>query len=388
MADHSLNRRGFLRDSAATAGAAAVAATTPSTIAQARMSNAPTSGTVGVITHEGGAHLGHYFSSLAETAEAGSVVLCDPSEKSVPQARKALGDKLSAVYSDPAVMLKRAKPSMALISMEPSAAPSAIDAALDAGCHVFAEKPACLGVDDFRPLVAKANQRGLYLMLALANRLHPAIQEARRLVEEGEIGRIFGLEMHFIADQTRLTRAAYHKTWYAQKARASGGHLIWLGIHWLDLATYITGSMIREVSAFTANVGRQPIDVEDSAAVTMRFDNGALGTHTSGYYLDRGYHEHIKIWGSCGWMELDLLADVPLSWCSTKGENASKVRQFKAPEGPTGYQPFVRAAVRASAGLQAPPITANESLAALNNVFSAYESAETGQKRRLEPADQ
>ena len=382
MAVSSFNRRRFIKHSAA-ATAAAVAATTPSTSAQQPTPNAPNPGTVGVITHEGGAHLGHYFSSLAETGEVTSVVLSDPSEKSVPQARKALGDKLSDVYSDPAVMLKRARPTMALVSMEPTVAPPAIDAALDAGCHVFAEKPACVRIDDFRPLVAKANQRGLYLMLALANRLHPAVQEARRLVQAGEIGRIFGLEMHLIADQTRLTNASYHKSWYAQKARAGGGHLIWLGIHWLDLAGYVTGSRIREVSAFTANVGRQPIDVEDSAAVTLRFDNGTLGTHTSGYYLDRGYHEHIKIWGSSGWMELDLLADVPLAWCGTKGEDASRVRQFKAPEGPTGYQPFVRAAVRASAGLQQTPITADESLAALSNVFSAYESARTGQTQRL-----
>ncbi len=381
MSDHSLDRRRFIKRSAAATVGAAVAAT--ATSAQTQTADSPNPFTVGVITHEGGAHLGHYFSSLAETKEATSVVLSDPSGKSVPQARKALGDKLTDVFSDPAVMLKQAKPRMALVSMEPTVAPPAIDAALEAGCHVVAEKPACLRIEEFRPLVAKANKRRRYLMLALANRLHPAIQEARRLVQAEKIGRIFGLEMHLIADQTRLTNASYQKSWYAQKARAGGGHLIWLGIHWLDLSTYVTGSKIREVSAFTANVGRQPIDVEDSAAVTMRFDNGTLGTHTSGYYLDRGYHEHIKIWGSSGWMELDLLADVQLVWCSTKGKNGSEVRQFKAPEGPTGYEPFVRSAVRAAAGLEEPPITADESLAALNHVFSAYESAKTGQAQRL-----
>jgi predicted dehydrogenase len=115
----------------------------------------------------------------------------------------------------------------------------------------------------------------------------------------------------------------------------------------------------------------------------MRFDNGTLGTHTSGYYLDRGYHEPIKIWGSCGWLHLDLLAAVPLTWCSTQGEKASQVQQFKAPDGPTGYPPFVRAAFRACAGLQPPPITANESLQALKNVFAAYEAAQSGRTQRV-----
>lgn len=383
MHDRNINRRGFLKHSAAVTAAAAAASATRPGNAQPATADPRNPGAVGVITHEGGAHLGHYFASLAAADEVTSVAVSDPSGKAVPGARKTLGEKFSGVYSDPAVMLREVKPLMALVSMEPSAATPAIDAALDAGCHVFAEKPACLRIDDFRPLVAKANERGKYLMLALANRLHPAVQEARRLVQAGEIGKIFGLEMHLIADQTRLTSAAYHANWYAQKARAGGGHLIWLGIHWLDLSTYVTGSKIQEVSAFTANVGGQPVDIEDSAAVTMRFDNGTLGTHTSGYYLDRGYHEHIKIWGSSGWLHLDLLADVPLHWSSTKGERSSQVQEFTPPKGPTGYAPFVRAAFRACAGLQEPPITADESLDALNHVFAAYESARSGKAQRV-----
>ena len=383
MSERSVNRRRFLERSAtATAGAAiAVAAGTGS--AAEPTENGEKAGTVGLITHEGGAHLGQYFTSLAQAEEVTSVVLSDPDGKSVANARKTLGEKLSGVYSDPAVMLERAKPLMALVSMEAAAAPPAIDSALNAGCHVFAEKPACVCIEDFRRLAAKAEQRERYLMLALANRQHPAIQEARRLVRAGEIGKVFGLEMHLIADQTRLTRSAYHASWFARKARAGGGHLIWLGIHWLDLAMYVSGSKIREVSAFTANVGGQPVDIEDSAAVTMRFDNGTLGTLTSGYYLDRGYHEHIRVWGSCGWMELDLLADAPLSWCSTQGEKASQVQHFKALQVPTGYPPFVRAAVRACLGLQPPPITAMESLYALETVFAAYQAAESGRTQRV-----
>jgi hypothetical protein len=82
-------------------------------------------------------------------------------------------------------------------------------------------------------------------------------------------------------------------------------------------------------------------------------------------------------------MELDLLAAVPLRWCSTQGERSSQEKQFRAPEGPTGYPPFVRAAVRACAGLQPPPITAGESLDALKNVFAAYQSAESGRTQRV-----
>jgi len=125
------------------------------------------------------------------------------------------------------------------------------------------------------------------------------------------------MDLQIVADQTRLTNPAYHKTWTAQKAKAGGGHLIWLGIHWLDLAMWISASRIREVSCFTANIGRQPIDTEDSAVVALRFENGVLGTLTSGYYLDSGYHSLIKIWGSAGWIALQKHTHKPpLEWHS------------------------------------------------------------------------
>jgi UDP-N-acetyl-2-amino-2-deoxyglucuronate dehydrogenase len=128
---------------------------------------------VAVITNAEGAHLGAYFPALAQTAEAESVVLADPSGVTVAQARKALGTKLTATYKEVAEMLKKEQPHMALVSMEARLAPPLIDAALEAGCHVLCEKPSCVRGADFAPLVKKAQQKHRHLMLALANRDRP-----------------------------------------------------------------------------------------------------------------------------------------------------------------------------------------------------------------------
>jgi len=334
---------------------------------------------VGVITNAEGAHLDAYYSSLAKTDEVAGVALVDPSGKTVARARKALGRKLQGVHKDAGEMLKTVRPPMALVSLPADVAAAAIDQALEAGCHVFAEKPACVQAAEFDKLVRKAEQRHRHLMLALANRLHPGVQEARRLLQKGVFGRIYAVEIHIIADQTRLKGEAYRNAWYCQKKRAGGGHLIWLGIHWLDLALFMTGLRVQQVTGFKGVVGGQPIDVEDSAAVALAFDNrNTFGTMISGYYLGRGYHSHLKIWGEHGWLTLAAVEDTPLEWYSTRDNKNPQVQTFKYPQGERGYFPFVRAAVRACAGLQAAPITGAECLHVLQTIFGAYRAAETG----------
>lgn len=341
---------------------------------------------VAVITNAEGAHLSAYFPALKEAQEVTSVVLSDPSGKIVEQARKYLGDKLTATYTDTSEMLKKEKPVMALVSLEAALSPPAIDLALEAGCHVMAEKPACLNAEDFARLTKKANDKKLLLMLALANRLNPETQEAKRIIREGKIGKIYGMEVHLIADQTRLKSTSYHKKWYAKKDRAGGGHLIWLGIHWLDMAMYLTESKITNVAGFAGNVGGQPIDVEDSAALAVKFDNGTFGTVTSGFYLDKSYHSHLKIWGSDGWLQIDRhggFDSSPLRWYSSKVENP-EVTVYTPPEGPQGYSPFVAACVRAAIGKGPAPLTADDSLQVLKTVYGAYRAAETGQTQKIE----
>mgnify|MGYP002622204237 CR=1 FL=1 len=338
---------------------------------------------VGLLTHAGGAHVSHYLEALAATEECAAVAVCDPDRQWVADARRILGDKLTGTFDSPEALLEQEHPSLALVTMEARLAPAVINAALDADCHVFAEKPACVTAEDFEPLVQKADSKHRHLMLALANRLNPEIAEARRLVRTGAIGRVFGLEMHLIADQTRLTREAYHGTWFASRERAGGGHLIWLGIHWLDLAMYVTDSDVSRVGGFIQNVGGQPMDVEDSAVATLQFDAGFLGTMTSGYYLDRGYHSHIQIWGSSGWMRIESMRGRPLTWRSEAGEHAGETQVWSGSKEPRGYTPFVQAAVKACAEMTDPPISNADSLRALRTVFTIYHAADSGQSKTV-----
>ena len=340
---------------------------------------APSHATVAVITNDEGAHPHTYFTALAESPETVAVFLADNTGNTIAEARQILGSKLVATYSSATELFAKHQPTVAVLSLEAKLCPAVINAALDAGAHVITEKPGAPTLAEFIPLIEKAERKKLHLMLALTNRLHPLMHFARELIHGDKIGKIYGTELHLVADQTRLTVPAYHQSWFAHKSRVGGGHLLWIGIHWVDLAMYLTGSRITEVSGFTANVGGQPLDVEDSAVLSLKFANGSLGTMTSGYYTDKGYQSHIKIWGSRGWIEINLHGgETPLRYSLTGGEKPEIQTYVPPPGAPAGYTPFVGAGIRAALGLNSPPVSNADSLRIIQTIFTAYQATESG----------
>lgn len=332
---------------------------------------------VAVVTNRDGSHLDQWFPSLASIEEVENVSLVDPTGAMVDLARKTLGKKLRGVHKTSAEMYKAVRPALTVVALESRLCPPAIDAALEEGSHILSEKPGCVRVEDFAPLVKKAEAKHRHLMLVMANRHHAPVQEARRIIRKGLLGRIYGVEIHIVADQTRLTQKAYRESWQCIRQRAGGGHLAWFGIMWLDLAMYITDLRVEAVSGFTGVVGGQPIDVEDAAVMTMRFNRRCFGTLTSAYYLDRGVQSHIQIWGEHGWLKLATVEEQPLQWYTTRDVKEPRVQEFTYPRGGRGYTPFLRAAVRASAGLEEPPMTGAECLALLQTVYGFYRAAQT-----------
>lgn len=370
-----MKRRDFLGTTII--GAASLAVSAPAARAEGGIKAA-------IITNASGAHLEAYYTGLAKSAEVVSVVLADPDGNAEEKAREILGTKLTRVYQDRAELFASEKPNLAVITMEAVQAPEAIRAALEAGCHVLAEKPACIRAEDFAPLAELAEAKSRNLCLALANRTNPEMIKAKQLMAEGVIGKMYGIEVRFVEDQTRLTRPEYHQSWFADKARAGGGHLTWLGIHWLDLAMYVSGASVTHVAGFTTNIGGQPINIEDSVAMSLRFDNGVLGTMTSGYYRKSDDESLMRIWGSHGWIELNSENRRRVRWQNTALEK-SEVEEYIGPSDYVHYTAYVAACVRAAAGLEAPPMTPGESLRVLKTIYGFYDAATSGTTVEIHP---
>ena len=248
------------------------------------------------------------------------------------------------------------------------------------------------------PLAQKAINSDRHLMLAFAGSQQPAVRDAARIIRaEGRLGTLYGVTAHYIADQARIRdveqlqrRTGSSNTWFFQKRVGGGGHLSWLGIHFVDMLHAVTGHDIVEVSAMTNVAGGQPIDVEDSAVLTLRYDNGMLASLTSAYYLDQhdvadDKQSLFKVWGENGWLQLDPHEGTPLTCYSNLPAYADQPRERIDYDSDfiTGYDTLMHEALRAAAGLGDPPTSTLDALQALRVVHAAYRSAASGRAERV-----
>ena len=340
---------------------------------------------VALVVHAGGRHVPSYLEAIRDIPTITDAVIVDADGSVFDQAKEVIGEKLHETYQSLDEMLQSHHPAMAIVTASGRQSPPLIRPVLDAGIHVVAEKPACFDPNDFAALTDLADKRKVHLMLALTNRLAPWVEDARRIQQQRGIGDLYAVRGMTLADQTRIWDPK-RRDWSFSKSEAGGGHLIWLGIHWLDLILYLTGDTVAEVQAMTPLVGGSSIDVEDLALVNFRMASGAHGSLVSGYLLDQWYQIDMTLWGAEGWLRFGAADRDELEWHSTVPEvviGSPPTRRLTYNNFGGGYTPFIRESLRAALGEVPPPITGAEGLAVLRVIFAAYESARTGQNITL-----
>lgn len=155
--------------------------------------------------------------------------------------------------------------------------------AIDAGKHVFAEKPLTIELDEAERLLQAARSAGVQHGVIQNMRFNPGPRKAKQLLEQGLVGRIFSADVLFgyMVPQTVVNRP----TWFYKKAESGGGIIEDMMAHFFDLLRHLIGP-IEAVSATGSIAWAQrrepdgtpfPVEVEDLASVTIRFENGALG---------------------------------------------------------------------------------------------------------------
>ena len=181
--------------------------------------------------------------------------------------------------------------------------------ALNAGKHALTEKPLAISLEEVDTLIELASSRKLTLGVFYEMRYAPAHARARQLIQAGAIGKIVGIRIQTLIDkplhywQSGYARRSINP-WRGIKAQAGGGVVLMNTSHLLDALAYVTDlhvtNVFAEIGTLTADV-----EVEDFAAATLRFDNGAIGSliaaaHISGARDD----EYCCIYGTEGQIRL------------------------------------------------------------------------------------
>jgi predicted dehydrogenase len=137
-------------------------------------------------------------------------------------------------------------------------------AAVEAGKHVLVEKPAARTVAELDPILEAASRCGRLVRVGFNHRYHPALQQARALVDAGAIGQLMFIRGRY----GHGGRVGYEQEWRADSAISGGGELIDQGVHLIDLSRWFLGDFVT-VTGFADTYFWQ-MAVDDNAFLTLR----------------------------------------------------------------------------------------------------------------------
>ena len=168
-------------------------------------------------------------------------------------------------------------------------------AALEAGKHVFLERPVALTSSGGRRVLEAARTSRRNLVVGLPHRFRPEASALRSYVAEGHLGRLVSVRGIWLNRRTPVTRL----TWRQSSARAGGGALFDLGLATLDLCLWLVGyPRIRRVVCTTFP---GDFDVEDGAVLMAESAEGlALALEVSTRYHSGHDHYHARVMGTEG----------------------------------------------------------------------------------------
>jgi len=138
--------------------------------------------------------------------------------------------------------------------------------ALQAGKHVFCEKPPAMNAEEVTEIEAVQKASGKVLMYGFNHRRHAAVVKMKELADSGEMGKVLWMRGRY----GKSVDGEYLQGWRANKELAGGGILLDQGIHMLDLFLHIGGQQFDEVHAMVSSLYWKTEGIEDNVFAMMR----------------------------------------------------------------------------------------------------------------------
>ncbi len=237
----------------------------------------------------GGISSAHARGILAHPGKVECTALCDVDPATLQARSTQLGGS-PARFDDWATMLSEAgdRIDAVAICLPHHLHAAAILAAAAAGKHILCEKPMCMTLDEANRIAKAVKKSGITYMSAHNQLFLPVVQEAKRMLEAGDLGAIRWLRSQ---DCFQADVAFFRGKWRAQLKYQGGGELIDTGYHPTYRLLHLAGAPVVGVRS---SMGRflQEIEGEDTASVQVRFGTGALGEILTSWAIHQPYGTH------------------------------------------------------------------------------------------------
>lgn len=229
-----------------------------------------------------------HIPALQQLPNAEVVALSDLNEPLLNQ----VADRFSVQhrYTDYRMLLENKECNAVAVCVPPQYHADIAIAALDAGKHVFIEKPLALNVDDCDRLISKANEPSKKVMVGFNLRFHRLVRKAQEMMKQEILGTPQLARSMFTSNSQNQSRFAQWRT----EREQGGGVLIEVATHHFDLWRFLLNSEIDEIYAVTqsANI------VDEFGTITAKLSNGVqiTGTFSQSTYNNN----EIEVFGTLG----------------------------------------------------------------------------------------
>jgi len=211
-----------------------------------------------------------------------------------PEANKAVAAEFNAVAVDNIQDLINSDVDAIYIASPANMHMEQVIACAKGKKHILCEKPLGMTVKEAEKMLKICREEGVYLGVGLMMRFVKQHQEALRMIKEGHIGKpVYGRA------QLSCWYPPMSGAWRQDPKTGGGGSLMDMGSHCIDLLEMFFGK-VKSVSCFINN-NVHSYKSEDSAVVSLFFENGAIGTVDTYFCIpDNSSKNVLELYGSKG----------------------------------------------------------------------------------------
>ncbi|WP_336784741.1 Gfo/Idh/MocA family protein [Paenibacillus sp. MMO-177] len=252
-----------------------------------------------------------HIEKYRQVADAQIIAVCDVNEAEARRVAEQYG--IPHVYSDYRELIEREDIVAVDVCLHNNFHAPVTIAALQAGKHVYCEKPIAGTYEDGRRMLEAAEETGKLLHIQLFTLYGKDTKAAKTLIDGGKLGRLYHARSTGFRRRNRPYVDGYGTPFFTRKETAAGGALLDMGVYHVAQLLYllgnpeverISGKVYQEMAMLEERKTSSGFNVEELATGFVRFKGGLTLDLIEAWSVHMGGFEGSSILGSEGGLRL------------------------------------------------------------------------------------